>query len=126
MAQESIFQPEWSPSGELHFVSDRTGWWNLYRLRGETIEPLAPMEAEFGTPQWVFAMSTYAFLADGRIASIVSQDGLDRLVTIHPASRPRPSTCRTPRTRAGCGPAATRWSSSPPRRPSRWRSCGST
>ncbi|MBC8056997.1 MAG: PD40 domain-containing protein, partial [Rhizobiales bacterium] len=28
---ESIFQPSWSPSGELHFVSDRTGWWNLYR-----------------------------------------------------------------------------------------------
>src|SRR3989304_1278271 len=29
---ESIFQPEWSPDGTLHFVSDRTGWWNLYRL----------------------------------------------------------------------------------------------
>ncbi|HLZ27077.1 MAG TPA: prolyl oligopeptidase family serine peptidase [Chloroflexota bacterium] len=83
-AHESIFQPEWSPSGELHFVSDRTGWWNLYRLRGETIEPLAAMAAEFGTPQWVFGMSTYAFLADGRIASIVSQEGLDRLVLIAP------------------------------------------
>ena len=29
---ESIFQPEWSPRGVLHFVSDRSGWWNLYRL----------------------------------------------------------------------------------------------
>src|ERR1700694_186175 len=28
---ESIFQPEWSPEGILHFVSDQTGWWNLYR-----------------------------------------------------------------------------------------------
>ena len=27
---ESIFQPEWSPDGALYFVSDRTGWWNLY------------------------------------------------------------------------------------------------
>ncbi len=30
---ESIFQPEWSPDGTLYFVSDRTGWWNLYRWR---------------------------------------------------------------------------------------------
>ena len=30
---ESIFQPEWSPDGVLHFVSDRSGWWNLYRQR---------------------------------------------------------------------------------------------
>jgi dipeptidyl aminopeptidase/acylaminoacyl peptidase len=82
--EESIFQPEWSPSGELHFVSDRTGWWNLYRLRGETIEPLCPMEAEFGTPQWVFGMSTYAFLADGRIACIVSQNGMDYLAYLTP------------------------------------------
>ena len=44
------------PDGVLHFVSDRTGWWNLYRVDGEATVPLAPMEAEFGTPQWVFGM----------------------------------------------------------------------
>ena len=31
--EESIFQPAWSPAGDLHFASDRTGWWNLYRER---------------------------------------------------------------------------------------------
>jgi hypothetical protein len=31
--EESIFQPEWSPDGVLYFVSDRSGWWNLYRWR---------------------------------------------------------------------------------------------
>ena len=70
--RESIFQPEWSPDGVLHFVSDRSGWWNLYRVDGDGGErPLAPMDAEFGAPQWLFGMSTYAFLADGRIACIV-------------------------------------------------------
>ncbi|HEX8424107.1 MAG TPA: hypothetical protein VF634_11875, partial [Pyrinomonadaceae bacterium] len=62
---ESIFQPEWSPDGRLHFVSDKSGWWNLYRVAregaGETFEALCEMEAEFGQPQWVFGMSTYAF-----------------------------------------------------------------
>ena len=51
---ESVFQPEWSPDGVLHFVSDRTGWWNLYRLKEGRVEALCPREAEFGLPQWVF------------------------------------------------------------------------
>src|SRR5215467_7418743 len=47
---ESIFQPSWSPDGVLHFVSDRTGWWNLYRWREGHIESLCKMNAEFGVP----------------------------------------------------------------------------
>jgi len=57
----SIFQPEWSPDGILYCVSDQSGWWNLYRLDGDAIAPLCPMEAEFGLPQWAFGMTTYAF-----------------------------------------------------------------
>lgn len=72
---ESIWQPDWSPSGELHFVSDRTGWWNLYRERDGSAQPLHPAEAEFGWPHWVFGGSTYAFLDDGRIACIYSAGG---------------------------------------------------
>jgi dipeptidyl aminopeptidase/acylaminoacyl peptidase len=98
---ESIFQPEWSPSGELHFVSDRTGWWNLYRVHEGEIEPLAPMAAEFGTPQWVFGMSTYAFVADGRIACIVSQDGMDRLVYVKPGQPTRVENANLPYTAFG-------------------------
>jgi len=49
--EESIFQPEWSPDGALYFVSDRTGWWNLYRWLGKDIEAIQPMAAEFGKPQ---------------------------------------------------------------------------
>jgi WD40-like Beta Propeller Repeat len=42
---ESIFQPEWSPSGILHFISDRSGWWNLYRTLDGNDEPLHPSES---------------------------------------------------------------------------------
>ena len=80
---ESIFQPEWSPGGVLHFVSDRTGWWNLYRWSNEQIEPLAPMEAEFGRPQWVFGMRMYAFTASDRIVSVVTTKGQDQLAIIN-------------------------------------------
>jgi dipeptidyl aminopeptidase/acylaminoacyl peptidase len=84
--EESIFQPDWSPDGTLHFVSDRTGWWNLYRHRDGSDEPLWPMEAEFGVPQWVFGRSTFAFLPDGRIACTYANAGLFRLCLLLPES----------------------------------------
>ena len=58
---ESVLQPEWSPSGELYFVSDRNDWWNLYRARGEGDEPVCRRAAEFGAPQWAFGQRFYTF-----------------------------------------------------------------
>jgi dipeptidyl aminopeptidase/acylaminoacyl peptidase/uncharacterized protein (DUF2132 family) len=81
---ESIFQPSWSPRGELHFVSDRSGWWNLYRLRGGAVQPLHPMQAEFGQPQWAFAMSTYGFDARGRIVCTYASQGRSTLALLDP------------------------------------------
>jgi len=84
-ATESIFQPEWSPDGaRLAFVSDRSGWWNLYgfELATRTIRALAPMAAEFGAPQWVFGMATYAFAAPDRIVCTYTQAGLGHLAVL--------------------------------------------
>ncbi|CAN5513195.1 S9 family peptidase [soil metagenome] len=85
---ESIFQPSWSPQGELHFVSDRSGWWNLYRQRGGATQVLLPMEAEFGEAQWVFGMSTYGFDKgsdqSGRVVCTCVRDGDSRLYAIEP------------------------------------------
>lgn len=81
-AQESIFQPSWSPQGELHFVSDRTGWWNLYRAQGDVIQAVRPMAAEFGVPQWVFNQSTYGFDARGRIVCSYLEGGRSKLAII--------------------------------------------
>jgi dipeptidyl aminopeptidase/acylaminoacyl peptidase len=79
---ESIFQPEWSPDGVLYFISDRTGWWNLYRWRDGQIEPMCETEAEFGLPQWVFGMSTYAFESARRIICTYSQQGTWQLASL--------------------------------------------
>jgi dipeptidyl aminopeptidase/acylaminoacyl peptidase len=80
--EESVFQPEWSPDGVLHFVSDRTGWWNLYRLRDGKIETLCKMEAEFGLPQWVFGMTTYGFLSPSTIICAYSEHGVNHLAKL--------------------------------------------
>ncbi|MGH2681560.1 MAG: S9 family peptidase [Actinomycetota bacterium] len=85
-AEESIFQPSWSPAGDLHFVSDRTGWWNLYRERDGEVQALHPAEAEFGWPLWVFGMSAYGFLDDGRIACLWERDGVQHVAILDPSS----------------------------------------
>jgi dipeptidyl aminopeptidase/acylaminoacyl peptidase len=62
---ESIFQPQWSPEGILHFISDRTGWGNLYCWDRNQVKALFAANAEFGLPQWVFGQSTYGFAGMG-------------------------------------------------------------
>jgi dipeptidyl aminopeptidase/acylaminoacyl peptidase len=85
--EESIFQPEWSPDGVLHFASDRTGWWNLYREVDGRVEPVHdPVEVEFGLPQWVFGTSTYGFLEDGRIVAHAASPAHEFLALIDPGA----------------------------------------
>ena len=79
---ESVFQPEWGPDGRLYFVADPDGWWNLYRWDGEGVTALHPMQAEFGEPQWVFGMHTYAFEGPRRIVCSYIQQGVAHLATL--------------------------------------------
>jgi len=82
--EQSIFQPLWTPQGDVVFVSDQNGWWNLYRYSQGKINCLLPLKAEFGLPQWVFGMSTYAVLEDGSIlASYRNQSG-SHLIELNP------------------------------------------
>lgn len=76
---EAIVQPAWSPHGVLHYSSDRTGWWNLYRETGTAVTAL---EAEIGGPLWVFGQSYYDFLADGRIVLVYFSAGADHLAVV--------------------------------------------
>jgi len=80
---ESICQPEWSFGGDLYFVSDRTGWWNLNRRNQNEIEPLCSMQAEFGQPHWVFGTSLYGFASEKSIVCSYAKDGRDYLATIN-------------------------------------------
>ncbi len=82
-SSESIFQPEWSPEGVLHFISDRTGWWNLYRWREDDVEALCKMDVEFGSPQWLFGMSTYGFVAEDTIMCRYEEQGFSHLALLN-------------------------------------------
>ncbi len=95
---EAVVQPEWAPDGSLVFASDRTGWWNLYRLTGaisdgaktedRKVTPLAQMEAEFSGPLWVFGMRWYGIAPDGTIVAAAHADGRDNLWMIPASGEP--------------------------------------
>jgi len=72
---EAVVQPEWSPDGRLYFVSDRSGWWNLYRASDVGPQAVCPMSAEFAGPAWTFGSRWYAFLGPDAILACFSQDG---------------------------------------------------
>ncbi|HET8814902.1 MAG TPA: S9 family peptidase [Solirubrobacterales bacterium] len=90
---ESVFQPDWGHDGRIHFVSDRDGWWNLYRARepgaelsGEegALVQLTVDRADYGHPQWLFGGGTYAFLESGAIVCVRCERGSERLCLLRP------------------------------------------
>ena len=82
----SVFQPEWSPAGVLHYVADQTGWWNLYRYRDGEHETLYPDDAEYARPQWVFGARTYGFSDNGDIVCSVNRNGAWSLNLLDPSA----------------------------------------
>ena len=83
---ESVCTPAWSPDGVLHAVSDRTGWWNLYRVEDGSLANTHSANAEFGVPMWQLGMSTYCFLDDGRIATLYTDAGEPSLRLLDPGA----------------------------------------
>jgi len=82
--KESIYQPAWCPDGELHFVSDRSGWWNIYSFRDQVLNALTPTDSDFGFPQWQFGTSSYAFIDANTLFAAYVQDGREQLCLVEP------------------------------------------
>jgi dienelactone hydrolase len=81
---ESVVQPDWAADGGLLFVSDRTGWWNLYHSGLGSVRPVAPMAADIAPAAWEFGYASYVELAGGRIAATVHDGPRQRLVVFGP------------------------------------------
>ncbi|MDC0035484.1 S9 family peptidase [Chloroflexi bacterium] len=64
---ESICHPIWSPNGILHYVSDLSGWWNIYKYEKGVSHNLTPFDAEFAQAQWGLGVRFYDFINDDQI-----------------------------------------------------------
>lgn len=79
---ESVVEPQWGPGENLYFMSDRTGWLNLYQWDGERTHAVAPMAADCAAAPWELGYRSYALLEDGKVAIRARQHLEDRLLLI--------------------------------------------
>ncbi|WP_394289522.1 prolyl oligopeptidase family serine peptidase [Microbacterium sp.] len=81
--ETSALQPEWTATGDLLFVDEPTGRWNLWRTdaAGSPATPVAPADADTGGGLWVLGVRWFAPLADGGVVA-VRTNGSDALVRI--------------------------------------------
>lgn len=84
---ESVSQAAWGSDGTLYFISNKSGWLNLYASYSGLVECLYEMEAEFATPDWVFGLSNYAVLENNQIICTYNQKGIWQLAKLCPEKR---------------------------------------
>ncbi len=81
-AEESIFQPQFSPDGTLHFISDHNGFWNIHKYANGKIRAVTDDAMDYGFAQWNLGMSSYGFRAGGVILATRFNRGESELVQI--------------------------------------------
>jgi dipeptidyl aminopeptidase/acylaminoacyl peptidase len=92
---ESVFAPAWDSQDRLRFVSDRDGWWNLYRTVADfgapdaaedlpLVEQLSTEHADLGHPQWLFGGATHVELEDGTLVVVRTENATERLFALAP------------------------------------------
>lgn len=87
-SDESVVQPQFAPDGCLHFISDRDGYWNIYKYATGEIHVVTRDPMDYGFAQWQFGMSTYGFMDDGRLVAARLHQGSSELVQISADGKP--------------------------------------
>jgi hypothetical protein len=60
---ESIHQPMWVVDA-VFFLSDRSGFYNLYRFDGSKVVPITELNNDLAEPAWTFGSSSYVVFND--------------------------------------------------------------
>lgn len=76
---ESVLEPQWDTDGSLYFVSDRSGWWNLYRWRDGAVRAVTMLDAEIAALPWNLGARSYALTGDGRALVRITRGAVDTL-----------------------------------------------
>ncbi len=79
---EAVLEPSWDRDGTLYFLSDRSGYWNLYRWRGTSVEQVTDLDADLGGALWLLGRTTYALTGDGRALVRICRNAVDSLALV--------------------------------------------
>jgi dipeptidyl aminopeptidase/acylaminoacyl peptidase len=78
----SVIEPQWGDDGSLTWISDESGFWNLYDDRGGAPRPILPRTAEFAGPLWTLGQANYALMGGGVIVAAARHAGGEALMVI--------------------------------------------
>lgn len=83
-ATSSKSQPVWSFGGELYYLDDCHGWWNMWRQSSDQKEStsVAPIDFDLGRAQWELGATSYVVTPTGDITAIASKHGADVLLSL--------------------------------------------
>jgi dipeptidyl aminopeptidase/acylaminoacyl peptidase len=78
----AIFQPTWGQDGVLHYISDSSGWSNIYNHRDGILNALTPIDRDFSVPQWIFGLATFVINNDNSLYALLFESGQQQLCHI--------------------------------------------
>jgi dipeptidyl aminopeptidase/acylaminoacyl peptidase len=86
--EESCLMPVWGSESELYYLSDKSGWWNLWstNLLGECRHVIDD-RSEWGTPLWVLGLQTISLVDNGKLLVLHGVGDHSTLSIVDPAAR---------------------------------------
>jgi dipeptidyl aminopeptidase/acylaminoacyl peptidase len=85
--EESCLNPEWGLNNDLFYISDKSGWWNLWSVTQDgTTRQVIDDKSEWGIPLWQLGMKTMVALDDGRILATHGPVDNQKLIVVDTAT----------------------------------------
>lgn len=82
-SDESVVQPVWGPDNDLHVISDRTNWWNIYVVEGvDALTPIHSVDADVAPPQWIFGRPAYTITPSGVLFSTWTETATTKVLRV--------------------------------------------
>lgn len=84
---QAFYQPTWNEENQLFVCSDRTGYWNIYKVTENKLENIFAMGVDFGRPMWISGTRCFDFLSKNEMICCYSEKGIWKVGVIHLAEQ---------------------------------------
>jgi dienelactone hydrolase len=81
--QESFYQPTWSAENDLFVCSDRTGFWNIYKVTENKLTNILKRDEDFGRPMWISGTRCFDFLSKDEMICCYCSKGIWKTGILH-------------------------------------------
>jgi len=84
-ASEAVNSPVWSKTGNLYYISDASGFWNVWELDSDlTKSQLVSESAEWAHPMWLVGTHLLRILDDGKLVGVHGSPAREQIAIVDP------------------------------------------